>query len=155
MSAPSFWHPAALTATVFGLGRVPLAPGTLGSAVALPIAWLAAVRFHATGLLAVSAVLFAIGWWASDIVTRRTRERDPQYIVIDEVAAQCLALVPASHDLVSYAIGFAAFRAADIWKPWPASWADRSLHRGIGVMADDFFAAIYAGIVVYLFEVWR
>ncbi len=86
---------------------------------------------------------------------RRDRVQDPSYVVIDEVAGQCLALLPAPRDAAAYLVGFLAFRATDILKPWPASWADRRLTGGFGTMADDFIAAIYAGLIVYLFVTWR
>ena len=144
-------NPASLIATVFGVGYAPVAPGTVASLVALPIAW-----FVDAGTLPLLAIaLFLLGWSASEAVVRRGGAQDPPHIVIDEVAGQGLALLPAPRDLAAYAVAFLAFRATDILKPWPASWADRSLPGGLGVMADDFIAAIYAGLIVYLFVMWR
>jgi phosphatidylglycerophosphatase A len=151
VSRLSFWHPAALTATVCGVGYAPYAPGTVGSLVALPIAWFAGGP--ALPLLALALIL--VGWGAADVVARRGNARDPQYVVIDEVAGQTLALIPAAHDVFAFAIAFLAFRATDILKPWPASWADQKLSGGLGVMADDVVAGIYAGMIVYLFMMVR
>jgi phosphatidylglycerophosphatase A len=142
---------AALIATVFGVGYAPYAPGTIASLVALPLAWFAGVNL----LPVLALALLLIGWGAADSVVRHHRIQDPTYVVIDEVAGQCLALLAAPRDFAAYAIGFVAFRATDILKPWPASWADRRLTGGFGVMADDFIAAIYAGLIVYLFVLWR
>jgi phosphatidylglycerophosphatase A len=151
VSRLSFWHPAALIATVCGVGYARYAPGTAGSLVALPIAWF--VGGPALPLLALALIL--IGWGAADVVARRGSVQDPQYVVIDEVAGQTLALIPASHDVFAFAIAFLAFRATDILKPWPASWADQKLTGGLGVMADDVVAGIYAGMIVYLFMMVR
>ena len=151
MSRLSFWHPAALTATVCGVGYAPYAPGTAGSLVALPIAWFAG----GPALPLLALVLILVGWGAADVMVRRIGAQDPPHVVIDEVAGQTLALIPASHDVFAFAIAFLAFRATDILKPWPASWADRALSGGLGAMADDVIAGIYAGMIVYLFMMVR
>lgn len=140
-----------LIATACGLGYVPYSPGTVASAATLPLAW-----FVGAGILPILALaLFLIGWGAADAFVRRTGVEDSPHVVIDEVAGQCLALLPAPHDLGAFAVGFLAFRAADILKPWPVSWAERKLPGGLGVMADDLLAAVYAGLIVYLFVLWR
>lgn len=148
------WHPACLAATWFGCGFLPKAPGTWGSAAALPFAW---ALFHVGGsaaLLAASGLCFLAGWWASAIYVRRTGISDPAEIVIDEVAGQWLVLAAAPADPQLYAMGFAIFRALDIWKPWPASWADRHIHGGLGVMLDDMLAAAYGALVMALIALW-
>ena len=83
--------------------------------------------------------------------------RDPGPVVIDEVAGQWLTLVPAAYlapstpDLITYLIAFILFRIADIFKPWPASWADRTIHGGLGIMLDDIIAAIYSGLCLTVY----
>ncbi len=115
----------------------------------MPMAWYVA-KFHGPlELAALGGILFLIGCWSAEIYARRTNEDDPGTIVIDEVAAQCLVLtaVPATP---AYFIGaFVAFRLTDILKPWPASWADRSVKGGFGIMLDDIFAGIYAWAPMY------
>ena len=92
--------------------------------------------------------MFCVGWWASSEYVRWAGVEDPSAVVIDEVAGQWLALVLADpHLWWTWAIGFAAFRLFDIVKPWPVSWADRTLHGGLGVMLDDVLAGLY-GVVV-------
>ena len=145
----AFWQPRVLLATWFGVGLLPKAPGTWGSLSALPFAWAIQREFGAAGLVLAAAVVFLVGWWASAFYVRRAREEDPREIVIDEVAAQWLVLAVAPLSLIYYAIGFVLFRAADILKPFPASWADRELGGGLGVMADDLLAAPYAMIVLW------
>ena len=75
-------------------------------------------------------------------------------MVIDEVAGQWLVLVVVPPDLVLYAAGFVLFRIADIVKPWPASWIDRTVKGGLGVMLDDTAAALYAGVALYAISRW-
>ncbi|MDA8232215.1 MAG: phosphatidylglycerophosphatase A [Magnetospirillum sp.] len=149
------WHPAALLATWFGSGRLPRAPGTWGSAAALPFAWALATAggSRAVGWAALAA--FAVGWWASAVYVRRTGADDPGEIVIDEVAGQWLTLALAPPDPLAYGVGFALFRLFDIWKPWPVRWADRHLAGGLGVMADDILAGLYGAALMAAFVHWR
>lgn len=140
------WHPADLVATFFSVGRLPAAPGTWGSAVTLPISWLIASWLGPDWLFAAAAAVFVVGWWAADTYARRNGAEDPGEVVVDEVAGQMLALAVVPVDLVYYAAAFALFRIADIWKPWPVSYAERRLAGGLGIMADDVLAGVYAAI---------
>lgn len=147
-------HPAWWLATWFGAGALPVAPGTWGSLAALPFAWAIATVFEPWALAVAAAALFPLGCWASAVYMRRTGAADPGPVVVDEVVGQWLTLAMVPAGWLPYAIGFLLFRAADIVKPWPASWADRSLHGGLGVMLDDAIAAVYAGTGLYLLMWW-
>lgn len=141
---------ATLIATWFGCGRLPWAPGSWGSLAALPCAWII-LRFAGVPELAVAvATLFVLGWWAAEVAVRQTDAKDPGWIVVDEVAGQCLTLTVAPLNLYAFGAGFLLFRLFDVWKPWPVSWADRNLTGGFGIMADDILAAIYSGAVLAL-----
>lgn len=141
-------HPASLLATWFGTGLLPWAPGTWGSLAALPLAWALGLAGGAWALLAAAAVIALVGWWASAVYLRRSEVDDPGEIVIDEVAAQLVVLAPTAGEPILLLVGFAVFRFFDIAKPWPASWADRKLGGGLGVMADDLFAALYGAAIM-------
>lgn len=136
-------HPAFIAATWFGAGLLPGAPGTWGSLAALPFAWALAVWGGPWALAAAAAACFGGGWWASAVYVRRTGIDDPQEIVVDEVAGQWMVLAFVPPDPVLYAVGFVVFRVLDIWKPFPAGWADRHIEGGLGVMTDDALAAFY------------
>lgn len=140
------WHPASLIATGFGLGRLPVAPGTWASLAALPLAWLLDEFAGVAGIAAAGIVLTPIGIWASQAYVARQRAQDPGEIVVDEIAAQLLVLTVVPLSLFSMAAGFVLFRLFDIVKPWPVSWADRSVKGGLGVMLDDLLAAAYAAL---------
>ena len=138
------------------LGRCPVSPNLIASVF---------------GFL----LLAAVGVWASDRVATRFREKDPQYVVIDEVSGQHLTLLlgcgvpiwwkaaqpvfdPLPLGLITLRaalnwkyllLGFILFRVFDIWKPFPARQAE-SLPGGWGIMADDWIAGIYAAIGVWL-----
>ena len=138
--APAFPR---LVATGFGLGLLPFAPGTWGSAIALPIAWAFAPAGLAISLLGVVA-LTILGTWAIARTLAGSIVMDPPEIVIDETCAQWLVLACLPQEPLAYALGFAGFRFVDIVKPWPAGWADRTIPGALGVMLDDFLAAPYA-----------
>ena len=142
--SPAWRDTPTFVATVGGIGLLPGAPGSWASLASLPVAWLLLERFGPVALAAAAILAFALGWWASAAVTRRTVDDDPGPVVIDEVAGQLATLLPAATELWQFALGFVLFRIADIFKPWPVSWADRRLKGGLGVMADDAIAAIYA-----------
>ena len=144
-----FWHPVCLISTCFGIGLLPGAPGTFASFAALPLGWTVRRHWGPGGLAIVGGAVFLVGLWASTIYVRRTRERDPQSVVIDEVAAQLLVLSAAPLDWPYFLLGWLLFRLADILKPWPASWADQRVHGGLGVMLDDLLAAPYAWATLY------
>lgn len=144
-----FWRPASLIATWFGAGLLPRAPGTWGSLAALPFAWLILAHLGPAWLALAVLLVFLAGWWAASVYVRDSGEPDAAAIVVDEVAGQFLALLAAPPELVWIVVGFLAFRAFDIVKPWPVSWAERRFGGGLGVMLDDVFAGVYGLILLY------
>ena len=142
------WHPAVMLATWFGIGLLPVAPGSWASLAALPLAWGIRSLFGFASLAAASAFAFFAGWWASGIVARASTVKDPGAIVIDEIAGQWLVLLAAPLDPLAYALAFLLFRVFDTWKPWPARWADRHVKGGLGIVLDDLLTAVYAVLVL-------
>jgi phosphatidylglycerophosphatase A len=145
-------HPAALIATWFGAGLLPLAPGSWGSLAALPCAWVICALAGHVGLAAAAILAFAAGCWAAEAVARASGSKDPGFIVIDEVAAQWLVLVAAPLDWRAYLAAFILFRVFDITKPWPARAIERRVAGGLGIMLDDVAAALYAVLLLLLGE---
>lgn len=140
--------PASLVATGFGLGLLPGMPGTWASLAALPCGWLVDAAFGVPGLVAAAAIVFAAGWWAAARVARASRVADPGEVVVDEIAAQLLALAVAPRAWRWYVAAFLLFRLFDIWKPFPVGWLDRHVEGGFGIMLDDIAAALYALLLV-------
>jgi len=143
-----------LIATFFYVGHLRPAPGTWGSAAAIPAAWALHVLGGPWLLGAGVMVSFTLGWWATSLETKGKDDHDPSEIVIDEVAGQWLAFLPvsvgAAHTSAAltalypgWIAAFVLFRLFDIWKPGPIGWADR---RGdsLGVMLDDILAGVIA-----------
>ena len=146
---PPALNPAMIIATWFGCGLSPKAPGTIGSLGALPVAWII-LSYWGWGWLAAAAVAAAVlGILATAAVLKRSAVKDPSFVVIDEVAGQWIALLPAGLDPVLFIAAFLAFRLFDIWKPWPVSWADRAVPGALGVMLDDLIAGGFAAALVY------
>ena len=152
-------RPSRLIATFGGVGLIRPAPGTWGSAAALPLGWV----LHGLGgfpLLALATLaVAALGWWAARAEEAATGSHDESAIVIDEVAGQWIALWPLSLGLNHAGVdpwlfpwpgwlgAFLAFRLFDIWKPGPIGWADRQ-PGATGVMLDDLIAGVAAAVTV-------
>lgn len=136
-------------ATWFGCGLNPIAPGTTGTIGALPLYFL--VRsIGGAPLVFVTAILVTfVGVWASNIIVRETEEKDPQRIVIDEVAGVLLALSAAPQTIAGVLAAVVLFRIFDITKPFPARRLER-LPGGWGVVLDDVAAGVWAAIVLWL-----
>lgn len=145
---------AAVISTWFGSGLMPFAPGTWGSVAALPFAWVIYEYARAPGLMLATIFVFVLGVWTSSIYSQDLPDDDPSQVVVDEVVGQWLTLLVVPPDLFYYAVGFVLFRIADIFKPWPVSWADRKIKGGLGIMLDDVFAGVYAAIVLLALRYW-
>jgi phosphatidylglycerophosphatase A len=146
--------PAALLATWFGTGFLPVVPGTCASVAALPCAALLVWLGGPTLLLAVGTALFVVGMWAADAYMAAVKVHDPAAIVIDEVVGQWVTVALLPLDPVVYALGFVLFRVLDVVKPWPANFIDRAVTGGLGVMLDDVVAGAYAAGALWLIVPW-
>jgi phosphatidylglycerophosphatase A len=148
---------ALAVATGLGLGYLPTAPGTWGSLLGVVLA-IASFSTHASLPLLLSLIVAASlgGVWAAGRAAAHLGRKDPQIVVIDEVSGQLisyllLAIFGASSalDWKYLLAGFILFRVFDIWKPFPARQAE-SLPGGLGIMADDWVAGVYAALVLAL-----
>ncbi len=128
-------------------GYAPIAPGTVGSAVGLLVYWLV-TSSHSRALEVVAiVVLFAAGVWASRVAERHFGKVDPGPVVIDEVVGVLITLAFIPVGLSGAIAGFVLFRIFDVIKPYPAARFEE-LHGGLGVMADDAMAGIYANLAL-------
>ena len=153
--APAFPAPrwAWLVATFFGVGTLRPAPGTWGSLAAV-LCWAEiarAIPAAERGLAAFAAALLVtvVGIPAATRFARAAGTKDPQQVVIDEVAGQLLTLAAAPLAWKPLLAGFVLFRAFDILKPWPIRRLEK-LPEGVGIVLDDLGAGIYAFIVLQL-----
>lgn len=140
---------ALVVATAAYSGYIPVAPGTAGSVVGLIVFALVRALGGPTIELLTIVVVATIGIWAASEAERHYGRSDPGAIVIDEVAGMLVTLCWLPVSWVGAVIGFLAFRAFDIVKPFPGRAAER-LPRGWGVMADDIIAGVYAHLALRL-----
>ncbi len=141
---------ARILGTWFGCGLSPVAPGTAGSLGALAVAWLLEQRLQwgAREFAVLAACLFAPAVWAAHRTALQKASKDPQEVVIDEVIGQWVALAGvAVLNWKGWLGAFLLFRLFDIWKPFPVRRAER-LPGGLGIVADDVVAGIYAALVM-------
>ena len=136
---------AVFLATGFCVGNIPLAPGTFGSLLGLPLC------FFLTGIPMAAAILaglmfIGLAIWISDHAAKVLKRKDPGCIVIDEIAGLVVALIGLPFQVTSVTIGFVLFRLFDILKPYPIRMIDRRLPGGVGIVADDLAAGIFANI---------
>lgn len=143
-----FAHPAHCIALGFGAGLSPVAPGTVGTLVAIPLAMLLRRATGDAGYIVAVVLLTLIGIWAAARTSRSLGVDDHGGIVIDEIAAFVALLFFVGDEIWRIAFAFALFRAFDIVKPPPIRWVDAHIKGGVGVMADDVVAAAFA-LVVY------
>ncbi len=146
-------------ATFFGAGYGKPGPGTWGS-VAAVLLWAAeSILRHPSahtmlvGLLVWITLAIALGVPASTIVARESGCKDPQFVVIDEVAGQWIALIGCPFDFHHALIALVLFRLFDITKPFPARQLE-SLPGGWGIVFDDVAAGLYAWGVAALLRLW-
>ncbi len=154
---PTKW--AWTVATFFGAGLGKPGPGTWGS-VAAVLLWSAfAFGLHPTSqtlllaLLAGIALTLILGIPASTIVARESGRHDPQFVVIDEVAGQWIALIGSRADWRHALIALVLFRLFDITKPFPVRQLEK-LPEGWGIVLDDVGAGLYALGVASLLRLW-
>jgi phosphatidylglycerophosphatase A len=155
----------ALAFATWGVGFLPLAPGTFGSAVGVGLyllerwtsmrALIFAARhgwslellesLRVASLLLMVAVITVVGTWAATRAEKLLGRKDPGAVVVDEVAGQLITLLflPLYASPWLIVAGFVLFRIFDIWKPYPIRRLE-SLGGGLGIMADDILAGIYA-----------
>lgn len=137
--------PALLLSTALGVGYIPFAPGTFGSAAGL-LLW--ALLPSSAGVQAAAIVgLFVAGSWSASVAERHFGRADPGQVVVDEVMGMLITLFLNPVGWGGAALAFVLFRAFDIMKPYPANRLEH-LPGGVGVMADDAMAAIYANLVI-------
>jgi phosphatidylglycerophosphatase A len=147
----SLW--ATLVATFFGIGRLRPGPGTWGSAATIML-WAAMAHALVPSLrtpvaIALTVLVILVGIPAATQVARGAGKKDPQFVVIDEVVGQLIALIAVPLAWKSFLAGFILFRAFDIVKPPPVRQLE-AIPEGAGIVLDDVAAGLYALGCVHL-----
>ena len=140
-----------------GSGLSPKAPGTAGSAAAL-VLMLGISQWPLT----LQWLFLAMATLVGVLICHRASEdlgvHDAGAIVWDEFVGMWWVLVFVPMSISAWALAFGLFRLFDVIKPWPIGWLDRRLHGGLGIMADDLLAAVFAlaalRVVDLIFPIW-
>lgn len=146
-------HPAHLFAFGFGAGAIRYAPGTWGTAAALP----AALLLHHLPPLGYALFLvmaFGFGVWSCGTAGKHLGVDDHPGMVWDEMVGYWIAIAALPPRWEWWLAAFILFRVFDIWKPWPIGELDRRLHGGFGVMVDDAAAGLVCGIILFVCSRW-
>jgi len=140
-------NPTLALAFGLGAGLAPIAPGTVGTVVAIPIWWLLS-QFNIAIYLVIVGVLFALGVWVCGRAAAQLTYADHPGIVFDEWVGFLVAMALAPRTWLWLILGFVLFRCLDIFKPWPVSWLDKNVKGGLGIMADDVAAGVYTLLIL-------
>jgi phosphatidylglycerophosphatase A len=142
---------ATLFLSWFYTGKVPKAPGTLGSLATLPLIFiLHYLQINIYSLIGLIVLLYVTAVLVTQKVQVQYGLKDPQWIVIDEVIGMLITWAFVMNiEFHTLFLVFASFRMFDIIKIWPASYFDR-LHHGVGTITDDVISGVYAGIITLL-----
>jgi phosphatidylglycerophosphatase A len=138
-----------LLATGFGVGTSPIAPGTLGTLVAILIYYF--LSEISPPLYEITLIgFFFLSVWVSENAERFFRKKDDQRIVIDEIIGFLTTMLWVPKTIRFVIIGFFLFRFFDILKPFPIRRLEKGFKGGFGVVLDDVVAGVYANIVLRL-----
>ena len=148
-----FTHPVHFIAFGFGAGLSPLAPGTVGTAAAIPL-YLALSQLPLTCYWITTGLLALVGVWVCGYSARLLGVHDHPGIVWDEMVGLLVAMGMTRPSWFGIVAGFLIFRLFDISKPWPINIVDRKLPGGLGVMADDLIAGLYSLLILGLVAKW-
>lgn len=143
--------PGHLLALGFGSGLSPKAPGTAGTVVAVALYWPLSGVAQPVFLAGVAAA-FVVGIWLCGRTAAVLGVHDHPAIVWDEIVGYLATMAFVEPGLTAAVFGFVAFRAFDIFKPWPIGLLDRRVHGGLGIMLDDLLAAVFGIIALAVIE---
>ena len=143
-------NPIHLLAVGLGSGMSPIMPGTMGSAMAIPL-WLLFNGLQPYLYWVLIVVAFIFGCFLCQKTSDDTHTHDSGHIVWDEFVGMWITLFFIPQISVLWvAIAFVAFRVFDMAKPWPIRWFDKRVQGGFGIMVDDVIAAIFSSVTVYV-----
>ena len=138
-----------IIATGFGVGYSPVAPGTLGTLVAIPIYYfLSEIPSPLYEITLISFIFLSV--WISEKAEIFFGKKDDQRIVIDEIIGFLITMLWVPKTVPLIIIGFFLFRFFDILKPFPIRRLEKGLKGGYGVVLDDVVAGVYANIILHL-----
>jgi phosphatidylglycerophosphatase A len=138
-------------ATGFGVGYSPIAPGTLGTLIAIPIYYfLSEIPSPIYEITLIGFFFLAV--WISENAETFFGKKDDQKIVIDEMMGFLITTLWLTKTILFIILGFFLFRFFDILKPFPIRHLEKRLKGGFGVVLDDVIAGVFANIVLQVID---
>ena len=151
LSFKAIWtNPIYCLAFGFGSGLSPIAPGTVGTFVAIPIYCVLAFLLNAKAYLIITLIAFFSGIFICKKVSDELGQHDHGGIVFDEIVGYLFTMFLVPLHSVWILLGFVLFRLFDIWKPYPIRWVDNHVKGGFGMMLDDLLAAVPAFFILQI-----
>ena len=141
-------HPSYLLGFGFGSGLSPVAPGTMGTLVAIPLVMVMQLLPLPYYIL-VTVLAFVIGITICQRTAQFLGKPDPAAVVWDEIVGLMVTMIAVPQGWPWWVMGFVFFRLFDIVKPWPVGWCDRYFHGGFGIMLDDVVAGLMACLCLH------
>lgn len=146
----SVWeNPIHFLAFGFGFGLAPVAPGTFGTLVAIPIYYLL-MGLPVWAYIAIVVALFLFGIFLCETTSNNLKVHDHSGIVWDEIVGYLITMIAAPRGWQWMILGFILFRFFDILKPWPIKMIDARIKGGFGIMFDDVVAGFFGLIIIQL-----
>jgi len=149
----SVWkNPKHFLAFGFGTGASPIMPGTMGTLVGI-LFFITMANATLWNYLLIVILFFAVGIWLCGSTAKDLKTHDHPGIVWDEIVGYLITMIALPLSWQWIVAGFIAFRAFDIFKPWPIKWLDQKVKGGLGIMLDDVLAGVYA-LIILQFIAW-
>lgn len=147
--------PLHLLAVGFGAGLLKPAPGTWGTAIAVPLFFLLSALVNSLSIYVVIVILLTLaGIKICDQAASDAGVHDHKAIVWDEIAGFLITMIAVPATLSNAFVGFLLFRFFDIVKPWPIGYIDRKVSGGLGIMLDDVIAGIFSLVCMHVLLVF-
>ncbi len=144
---PILTNPVHFIAFGGGIGLMPFAPGTFGTALSvfifLPLSLLD-ISFY----VLITIFLVFLGFFVCDKTAKDLNVKDHPGIVWDEICGFLIAMIGAPREALWVIVGFLLFRFFDVLKPWPIGWIDRKIEGGLGIMLDDVLAGLFTFLII-------
>ena len=134
----------------FGIGYIPLFPGTIASFVILFPIWFFKENFETSYLVLLLLIFFFFSVILISKIIKYEENKDPKFIVIDEFIGQASALLFCNQLILDYVLAFIGFRILDIFKPFPISYFDK-IKNSYGVLLDDLMAGSIIAIFFFIY----
>ena len=142
-------NPWTFIACGFGIGTLPLMPGTYATLTSVAL-YLVLVKLPLIAYLVIIFILNAVGVWLCAKVNHAFGTDDHPAAVWDEIASFPIVMITVPCTWYYLLLGIILFRVFDIWKPGPIGWVDKNIHGGLGVMLDDVLAAVASWAILQI-----